>query len=49
MAIWMVTFTHTSRIEADTEGEAKAICAQEVRENAYESECDADKQEDEEY
>jgi hypothetical protein len=47
MAIWIVTFTHTSRIEADTEDEAKAICTQAVRENVDESECDADKQEDE--
>jgi hypothetical protein len=38
---WAVTFTHTSFIEANTEGEAKQDCAEQVRENAEASECEA--------
>ena len=42
MSFYAVTFTHVSYIEADTEGEAKQDCAEQVRENADASECEAE-------
>ena len=38
---YAVTFTHTAYIEADTEAEAKRDCANQVRDNADASECEA--------
>jgi hypothetical protein len=49
MKFWAVTHRHTAYVEAETEEAAREDCAQQVRENAEPSECDAEEVTQEEY
>ena len=49
MSFYAVTFTHVGYIEAETEGDAKRDCAEQVRDNAEASECEAEEVSAEEF
>jgi hypothetical protein len=49
MPYYEVTFNHTTRIEADSEEDAKILVAESIRDNADTDECDATEISEEEY
>ncbi len=43
MSLYLVSFRHTEEVDADNEADARRFMAQLVRENADESDCEADR------